>query len=84
MALNEFICYEASLHFPELRKARVQMDVIDRVEDLMEIQQDANVYHDDVVWSYQDGVLSGTYYSRWDLPYVQNILEVVYNEFIAD
>lgn len=79
--MNDLIAYSASLHVPKGLPIKFG-DVMDRVFELMVVHEEQNVYADDVLWSYTDGVLEGTYYSQWDFPYVQNILEVIYNEFI--
>lgn len=79
--MNDLIAYSASLYVPEGLPIQYSA-VMDRVDELTEVHQERKVYADDVLWSYIDGLLIGTYYSQWDFPYVQNILEVIYNEFI--
>jgi hypothetical protein len=80
MSLNKFISYEANLHIPE--RDIKYWDVINRVDELDKQHEKQGSYRDDVMWSYVDGVLTGTYYSVWDLPFVKNILEVIYHEFV--
>lgn len=79
--MNDCISYGASLHIPEGLPVQYA-SVMDRVSELMDIQEEQNVYTDDVLWSYIDGLLTGTYYTQKDFPYVQNILEVIYKEFV--
>lgn len=81
MNLNECISYEANLHIPARIKV-TNLEVMDRVDELDNQHEQEKLYRDDVLWSYVDGVLTGTYYSVWDFPFVQNILEVIYNEFV--
>jgi hypothetical protein len=83
MALNEFISYEANLHIPEDMGVSPE-EVLDRVDKLDNQHEVDGLYNDDVMWAYINGALTGTYYTQKDFPYVQNILEVVYNEFITD
>ena len=81
MSLNDCISYEANLHIPARTKV-TSLEVMDRVDELDSQHEQEKLYRDDVLWSYVDGVLTGTYYSVWDLLFVQNILEVIYNEFV--
>lgn len=83
MALDEFIYYEAVLNIPEDLGVSKEK-VLDRVDELLHQHEEDNLYTDDVLWSYVYDQLTGTYYTQKDFFYVQNILEVIYNEFIAD
>lgn len=81
MALDEFIYYEAVLNIPEDLGVSKEK-VLDRVDELLHQQEEDNLYTDDVLWSYVYDQLTGTYYTQKDFFYVQNILEVIYNEFV--
>ncbi len=79
---EEFIAYEGKLYLPE-RDTKYLDEVGDRVMELDEQYTKDGLYFDDVVWAVQAHVLSGTFYNLNDLYHVQNILEVVCNEFVA-
>lgn len=81
MNLSDLIYYEATLNIPEDLGVSKEK-VLNRVYQLLRQHEEDNLYTDDVMWSYVYDQLTGTYYTQKDFPYVQNILEVIYSEFV--
>ena len=84
VAAKEHIAYDGKLFLPESMDAKELDRIMDRVSELYDQYSDDGVFFDDVIWDIHVHILRGTFYNLSDVHGVQNILEVVYNEFIAN
>lgn len=84
MTVKEHLAYDGKLFLPESLDVTQLDNIMDRVSELYDQYSDDGIFFDDVIWDIHVHILRGTFYNLMDVHGVQNILEVIYNEFLAD